>query len=227
MNSKCLYLPLVALSSVIALDASPLFTDNFDDRVTIGSGTATSGWTVSDNTRVYVINSTSDSTPNSLFMRHSGTRTAKLSSAVAITDTTQDLVFSFDYKGGPNSLESGDFMSFMIDFGGGYETVLTDAGLADGYTGTYSGSLLSPDSDPVITGAATDFLSYSVIVPSSYYSGTLSADSFNLQLYFNSGSDNENGYFDNVSVAAVPEPSQYAVILGLSGLLLALRRRRS
>ncbi|MDQ8208465.1 hypothetical protein QEH52_13155 [Coraliomargarita sp. SDUM461003] len=228
MNLKCLYLPLTVLSSVVALDASTLFTDNFDDRTVIGSGTTTSGWAVSTADRVYVSSVEASSGANSLFMRHSGSRSAALSSFVAISDVSQDLIFSFDYFG-VNSLESSDDFAFEIDFGSGYQSVLVDSGMPNGYESTdlsssYTGTEIGLASD---AGTSAGFVNYSIVVPSSYYNGVLAADEFKLRFLFKSSNDGENAYIDNVSVVAVPEPSQCAVVLGVSGLLLAVRRRRS
>ena len=226
MNLNYLSLPLIALSSISVLDAATLFTDDFDDRATIGSGTATTGWTVSDNSRVYVSSAESESGANSLFFRDGSSRRAELTSFVTITDVSQDLLFSFDYFGAA-SFEASDGLLFQVDFGSGFESVLLDQGMLDGYTSAdtaYTGTQITLANG---SGTSLDFVSYSVIVPSSYYSDTLSATEFKLKFVFNGSNDDEDAYIDNINVATVPEPSQFAAVLGLTGLLLTLRRRRS
>ena len=97
----------------------------------------------------------------------------------------------------------------------------------DGYTSAdtaYTGTQITLANG---SGTSLDFVSYSVIVPSSYYSDTLSATEFKLKFVFNGSNDDEDAYIDNINVATVPEPSQFAAVLGLTGLLLTLRRRRS
>ncbi len=224
MNLKYLYLPLVSFLTVASLNAS-IFFDDFDDETV---GATPTGWSISN--LVFVTSDYSVSPSNSFFFRDGANRTATLTNYVTIPDVSQDLAFSFDFFAGVASVESADSLVFYIDFGqgGGYQPVLKDAGVANGFaqTSDYTGTLITlANAD----GSATpgDFQSYSVIVPSSYYSDTLSADSFKLRYVWNGSSNDEDAYIDNISVAVVPEPSQFAILLGLGALLVACKRRRA
>ncbi|MDQ8206365.1 hypothetical protein QEH52_02515 [Coraliomargarita sp. SDUM461003] len=147
---------------------------------------------------------------------------------MTIPDVSQDLEFSFDFFAGVASVEAADSLVFSIDFGSGFEPILKDAGIADGFaqTSEYTGTQITLAS---AGGTATpgDFQSYSVIVPSAYYSDTLSASSFKLRFVWSGSTNDEDAYLDNISVATVPEPSQFAILLGLSTLLVACKRRHA
>jgi hypothetical protein len=83
-------------------------------------------------------------------------------------------------------------------------------GLADGYFGSPgAGTLLINDFD---------------------LKGSQSLSQFRTDLFANSkiGVRANQGLFDNITVAAIPEPSTYAMLLaGMSSLILAFRRRRT
>ncbi len=218
-------LPHLILPLLVSVSANAAIISYDFDSDTPGSGNVPAGWSVNSSDRVYVSSNYSASSPNSLFMRNSGFRSATLTTEVAIPDVTQDLVFSFDYYS-PETLESGDVFNFQIDFGSGYQTVITDAGMPNGFdqTAPYTGSAFVLDST---AGEAPAFESYSIVVPSSYYNDTLSATTFNVRFTFSSGSSNEDAYIDNVSVVAVPEPSIFASLLGLGALSFVVFRRKS
>ncbi len=155
-----------------------------------------------------------------------------LTNAVTIPNVSQDLEFSFEFFAGVASVETADNLVFSIDFGqgAGFQPVLKSTGIASGFaqTSEYTGTQIT------VTGAegsatAGDFKNYSVIVPSSYYSDTLSADSFQMRFVWNGSTNDEDAYLDNISVVAVPEPSSVVMmLLGMSvTLLVASKRRRA
>ena len=196
------------------------------DSDTAGSGNVPAGWSVSNSARVYVSAAYSESSPNSLYMQNDSTRTAQMIDFAAIPDVSKDLVVSFDYYS-PATLEEGDSLGLQIDFGAGYQDVLTDAGMPNGFDQTtpYTGSTIVLDNAP---GMASSFENYSIVIPSTYYNDTLSATSLKLRFSFSSGAGGENAFIDNVSVNAVPEPSSFGSILALSAIgFVVLRRKRS
>ncbi|MDQ8206363.1 hypothetical protein QEH52_02505 [Coraliomargarita sp. SDUM461003] len=204
------------LSVVTSLNAS-IFFDDFDSD-TVGGAPA--AWSRNSSTLIYVADSYSVSNSNSLFMRQGDSaRKLTLTNYVTIPDATQDLVFSFDYFV-PATLEGGgshpDFLIFEIDFGSGFQPILYDAGRPDGFAQTmdYAGAQLTlANAD----GSQADFMNYSVIVPSSYYSDTLTATEFKLRFSWKSTSPNEDAYIDNVSVAELPGFSHQELVVNANG----------
>lgn len=93
-------------------------------------------------------------------------------------------------------------------------------------------SVLNYGNTNTISGSGTDFLLTSGLAASwgsyeSFGSGriTMIADS-NLVSNLGAASNDNGQLFDNIANAAVPEPSSFAAILGLSALALAVVRRR-
>src|SRR5690606_7512433 len=101
-----------------------------------------------------------------------------------------------------SSYESGDTFSFEIDFGtgSGFQSIVADAGLADGGNYSYDGTENTLSTDP---GQAGSFTQYTVSIDSSYYNGTISSSEITLRFLHETGSPSEDGYLDDIQVTAV------------------------
>ncbi|WFB37655.1 PEP-CTERM sorting domain-containing protein [Kiritimatiellota bacterium B12222] len=211
---------LCLLAFPLFTQADVLFFDGFEDDA-VGSGNTLDNWTQSDTTRVYAVNSTSHTGANSLFMRHSGTRSLTQINAIDITGTS-GLLVSWWMMQGTDDQESNESFIFSMDFGSGMQTVLTDKGEADGGVFNYSGTELN---NPTDTGKATSFVKYSVSIDSSYYLGDLEATAVKLKFYNQTGSNNENLYIDDISITAVPEPTAVTLlVIGFAALMICRRK---
>ncbi len=217
MTSVLLSLPALSPAATV------LFQDSFESPPeTVGSGNTVTQWGVSDNTRIYAVNTFATTGTNSVFMRNSGSRTMTQTAAVDITGT-DGLIVSWWMRQG-STYESGDTFSMKIDFGSGFQSVVADAGLADGGNYTYSGTENTLATD---TGQASSFTQYNVTIDSSYYIGTLGASDIKLQFLHSTGSGGEDGYFDDITITAIPEPATLSLLfIGLGGLLFTRRKKK-
>lgn len=219
---KIKHLPLVALLPLayVSASASTLFSDGFESGL--------SNWTVSSATKLTVVSTVFSEGSNSLQIVGGGTpttRTLTLNNALSLA-AGGDLTISFDYKAGnANGFEAADGLSsFQVNLGSGYTTVLTDFGAANGTTSTYSGTPITLAST---AGAVTGFVNYTITIPETYYT-SVSATTVLLKFNVITGADDEIAYLDNVNVslASIPEPSSYALLAGVAGVMVALVRRR-
>lgn len=207
---------LLAQSATAAI----IFEDSFENPPDV-AGENPVGWNVS-HTAIVVTDARASQGSQSLFIRDGGPRLVTQASPVSIPGGGQDLLIEFDFALN-SSTETGEgLIAFDIDLGSGFETVINDEGQANGYAdvSAYSGSTITL---PNAGGGNTAFFSYAVTVPASYYG---SASEISLRFTTNSSVSAENFNLDNVSISTVPEPSAYALMLGLSTLGLLVYRRR-
>ncbi|MDF3131199.1 hypothetical protein P0Y35_18465 [Kiritimatiellaeota bacterium B1221] len=216
MTSALLTLPALSPAATV------IFQDSFESPPeTVGSGNTVTQWDVSANNRIYAVNTFATTGTNSLFMRNSGSRTMTQTAAVDITGT-DGLIVSWWMRQG-STYESNDTFSMKIDFGSGFQSVVADAGLADGGNYTYSGSENTLATD---AGQTSSFTQYNVTIDSSYYIGTLAASDIKLQFLHSTGSGGEDGYFDDITITAIPEPSAFSMVVIGFAFILRFRRRR-
>ena len=215
-----LWITLTGLTFTIALandahGSTILFSDDFETPPnTVGS--APVNWNVSNNVRVE--DDKAAGGVNSMFFRD-GTRNATMNTAASL-GAHPSIVISFDVSQNATTYEPADFFSVSIDFGFGFNTLLTDAGQLDGFTGEYNGSTIVLDST---TGGNAAFVSYEVTIPESQISPI--ATEFTLRFNSQTSTTGENYYFDQVVVTGIPEPA--SVLLLAAGGALMLSRRRS
>lgn len=202
--------------------AGVLFFDGFESPAeTVGNFPTLWTPSPSDNTRINVSVSEAKSGSNSLFMRHSGTRSITQISAIDTTGTG-GLVVSWWRHQGTNAWETDSF-TFSMDFGSGFQTVLTDEGLADGGDFTFSGI---SNTLPSASGLAPSFQEYTVTIDSSYYEDGLNPTSVKLKFGHVTGSTNENTYLDDIMITSIPEPGAITLLLiGLAGMRIGRRKR--
>ncbi|MDF3129981.1 PEP-CTERM sorting domain-containing protein [Kiritimatiellaeota bacterium B1221] len=224
MNRTIITLVLCGTFAITHSHADLLFEDSFETPVTAATTHSETGgtpvnWNRSSSTLVEILSDTASDGNQSLFFRDDP-RWANQKTAVAITGGG-DLLFTFDMKA-DNTLESADKFTFKVDFGGGYQTVLTDAGAPDGTISTYSGTTIAIGAPA--TGSNANWMSYAITVPETYYSNTLSATTFQMRFETATGSPGEYFHLDNITVSTIPEPSSvFLVISGMTALLGARR----
>ncbi|MDF3129821.1 PEP-CTERM sorting domain-containing protein [Kiritimatiellaeota bacterium B1221] len=90
--------------------------------------------------------------------------------------------------------------------------MLTDKGVPDGtahstYTGTTTGLATA-------TGTSSDWFRYTITVPESYDSDTLSSTSFQMRFATSGSTSGEDFHQDNVAVNLVSEPSTLFLFVG-------------
>ncbi len=175
--------------------ASPvvIFDDSFE---TDTAGNSPTLWSTS-NAGMLVSSSEASDGSQSLFLPDGPNRTLTQDTAISISGSG-DLVFTFDYAT-TSSLESNDgLVAFQVDFGSGYQTILTDKGHPDGTDSTYTGTQIILSS--ANGSGATSFIPYKITVPSSYYTGVLGATSFKMRFITTSSVASEAFYMDHISV---------------------------
>lgn len=215
--------PIILASLILSTSTfgTVIFSDSFENPPDV-VGNAPVGWSISSPGNIRVTDERASQGTQSLFMRDGNNRRMTQLTAVNIPDGNDDLVFSFDYAI-DGTMESNDgLVGFRLDFGSGFETVLTDMGQADGYADVspYTGTTITlPDA----AGSDSAFFSYTVTVPASYYG---SAASFSMEFLATSSTSNEDFFIDNIVVTAVPEPSIYALIFGTGTLVFIVVHRR-
>ncbi|MDQ8209329.1 malectin domain-containing carbohydrate-binding protein [Coraliomargarita sp. SDUM461003] len=188
---------------ILDLDSGPsgntLFSDSFE---TDTAGYSPTLWGTSH--AGMLVNSTEASEGSqSLFLPDGPNRTLTQDTAVSISGSG-DLVFTFDFAT-TSSLESNDgLVAFQIDFGSGYQTILTDKGHPDGTDSTYSGTQIILSS--ANGSGASSFIPYKITIPSSYYADVLGATSFKMRFITTSSVATESFYLDHIE-AEQPAPS--------------------
>jgi fibronectin type 3 domain-containing protein len=189
--------PDSAEATATTLPDSLLFFDSFENPPeTVGS--VPTQWTVS-NTAIVVNSAAASEGTNSLFVREGANRTVTLTTPIDLTGVS-GIEISFDFAQ-LNSIETGEGLTtFAVDFGSGFETVITDEGAANGLVdGTYSGTTITlPNANG--TGAM-GFTNYKVTIDSAHFAG---GNSVRLRFVTNSSASVESFRIDNVLVVALP-----------------------
>lgn len=225
---KTLLLPVITLMASF-LHGAPLFTDSFETYTDGGLPTPT--WSVYNSSNLslaHVSSAEASVGSQSMYIRNGAPQFSfiRQNTAVTISGTPDALIFSFDIKGTFRLASHEGLSSFEVDFGGGFETLLTDMGELEGGNHTYTGTTLVLS--PTASTSTAPFINYAITVPKTYYGDVLGATTFRTKLSTNSGWNNLNFYVDNIAVnpSVIPEPASLLLMLGGIGLLLVSGRIR-
>ncbi len=229
---KTILLASIILSASF-LHGDLLFSDSFETYVnkeTNSIGAPSPTWSTY-NTDAYVTNSAASVGSQSMYIRNGSPQFSYIqqNAAVTISGDPDALIFSFDLKGTYRLASHEGLSSFAVDFGSGFETLITDKGALEGGNHTYTGTTLTLST--TASSSTAPFISYAITVPKSYYGDVLSATTFKTKLSTTSGWSNLNFYVDNIAVnSVIPEPSSLMLMMGGFGALFAglrVRKKRS
>ncbi|MDF3127866.1 PEP-CTERM sorting domain-containing protein [Kiritimatiellaeota bacterium B1221] len=226
---KVILLPILfVMTCLLHVKADVLFSDSFEAYADGGLPSPT--WDVynpSNLSLAHVSNAEASVGSQSMYIRNGDSKFSYLeqNTAINISGNPDALVFSFDIKGTYSLASHEGLSSFEVDFGSGFETVLSDLGELQGGDHTYTGTTLTLSS--TASSSTAPFIRYAITVPKTYFADVLSASTVRTKLSTKSGWSNLNFYVDNITVTAIPEPSSLLMLLSGFGLLFAGMRTRN